>query len=225
MVSLLVPTRKRPHRLKEMWDSARDTAQSPDKLELVFYVDEDDRTYDNHDFGNAHMLIGHRIPISEAWDKCWEQAEGEYLGLIGDDIIFKTPNWDMFLRTKFDEIPDKIAYVFGDDGTFNGKFFGTHGFIHQNWAKTVGYFVPPYFSANQVDRWLNEAARSLGRLRYGDFELEHRHAGYQKADWDSTYEEGRQRAPENEAEWNRRQPQLQEDIKKLQEFIECFGQS
>lgn len=219
-ISLLVPTRKRPDKLKRLYDTAKDTADRPDKLELVFYTDKDDDSYGELILKDAVHIIDDRVPISKAWNRCWQESSGEILGLVGDDIVFNTNGWDSRITNIFNEYPDKIAYVFGDDGSFHGKVFGTHGFIHKNWANTVGYFVPPYFSANQVDRWLNEIARQLGRLRYGGISLEHMHWAYGKADMDATYEEGRNRSSENEAEWDKRQKELRIDVEKLRGFID-----
>jgi hypothetical protein len=39
-VSVLVPTRGRPHNMRRMVDSGRETADS--RVEWVFYIDEDD---------------------------------------------------------------------------------------------------------------------------------------------------------------------------------------
>lgn len=222
MISLLCPSRKRPDKLKRMYDSAVKLANDPESIELIFYTDKDDDSYKDLVIKDAIHITDERIPISKAWNKCWEQASGDILGLVADDIVFNTKNWDAKVKEIFNEYPDKIAYVFGDDGSFHGKVFGTHGFIHQNWAQAVGYFVPPYFSANQVDRWLNEVARELDRLRYGGISMEHMHWAYAKAgtDLDSTYEEGRERASWNESEWDRRQKELKEDIEKLRGVID-----
>ena len=46
------------------------------------------------------------------------------------------------------------------------KNFLTHGFLHRNWVETVGYFVPPYFSSDFNDTWLNEVADMIGRKIY-----------------------------------------------------------
>ena len=43
-ISLLCPTRNRPAGLERMWMSALETADNPEALELVLYLDKDDTT-------------------------------------------------------------------------------------------------------------------------------------------------------------------------------------
>ena len=66
-------------------------------------------------------------------------------------------------------------------------YFGTHGFIHRNWADTVGYFVPPYFVSDYNDTWLNDVSKELGRHCFVDILTEHMHPGAGKHVYDETH--------------------------------------
>ncbi len=44
MISLCVPSRGRPERAKMMRESAMDTAKDKDNLEIVWYLNEDDKS-------------------------------------------------------------------------------------------------------------------------------------------------------------------------------------
>jgi hypothetical protein len=46
-ISLLLPTRQRPEQLKRFYDSAMSLANKPYEVEVVVYIDKDDRSY-NH---------------------------------------------------------------------------------------------------------------------------------------------------------------------------------
>ena len=93
----------------------------------------------------------------------------------------------------FDGYPDRIVFVHGRDGIHDASF-GTHGFIHRRWVDTVGYFVPPYFSSDYNDTWLNEVANALGRRVYlPGLYTEHMHPVAGKAPWDATYHERMER--------------------------------
>lgn len=198
-----------------MYESALNTARYPGNVEVVVYTDEDDNSYDGLNLFNMTLIKGPQLSISEAWNKCWESASGAMLGLFGDDVMFRTENWDETVTGALNEFDDHIMYVFGDDGSPTGKTFGTHGFIHQNWAKTVGYFVPPYFAANCVDTWLNDVAKALGRHRYIDHYWEHCHALMGKAEDDATYRLGRERAGRPEALYAQMGAERQIDVDKL----------
>lgn len=222
MISILVPSRKRPNTLLRMYASAMETADRPEEVEVVARIDDDDHTYSGISAPRMTILVGPREGLASAWNECADKAKGELMGLVGDDIIFRTKGWDTIVKQKFEEFEDKILYVFGDDLGNGGRQAGTHGFIHRNWVDTVGYFVPPYFAASQVDHWLNEVARKLGRLRYGDIIMEHVHWAFGKADKDQVYEEGSQRAIQADKEWHLRQGELDEDVAKLREFIDAY---
>lgn len=192
-ISLLVPTRKRPDRFTSLYRSAMELADNPEDVEFVAFIDDDDASYDGLDLPRVTKVRGSGLILAEMWNECAYEANGDYLGLVGDDVLFRTKGWDTAVLKVFDEYDDKIAYVFGDDLSPRGKEFGTHGFIHRNWALTVGYFVPPYFAADYVDAWLNDVAREIGRLRYADIVMEHMHFGFGKSKQDDTYREGRRR--------------------------------
>jgi len=219
MISLLLPTRRRPNSLIRLYASAMMTADNPEDIEIIAYVDYDDNSYMGIQLPRLDIIHGERLRIAEAWNKCWEGCNGEYLGLVGDDVIFKTKGWDTKVLEAFEQVEDKIAFVYGDDGSLQGKTFGTHGFIHQRWAVTVGYFVPPQFSANMVDRWLNEVAEALGRLRYIDISMEHLHHAFNKATFDQTYEDAQIKFPENERLWEETKDKRLQDILKLKERL------
>lgn len=218
-ISILVPTRHRRARLLELYHSIYDTADFPGNIEVVAYVDDDDGSYDGLNLHGLKIIQGPRISISEAWNEAWRNAEGPYFGLFGDDVVFRSQGWDTAVLERFNEFDDKIAYVFGYDGSPYGSSFGTHGFIHKNWADTVGYFVAPYFKANYVDKWLNDVAIGLGRHCYIDYYFEHMHQGFGKAEDDETYREGRAKDNGMEQLYHEKWEERKDNIEKLRDFI------
>lgn len=193
MISLLCPTRKRPDNVKRLWESVLRTADNPEDLEFVLYIDDDDTSYDDLVLdGNVKRVRGPRIVLSECWNKAYEQSSGDILFHCGDDLIFHTNRWDTTVKSTFEEYPDRIVFLYGDDG---GPMtdFGTHGFIHRNWAKAVGYFVPPYFSSDYNDTWLNDVAKLVRRHRRINIYTEHMHPAFHKAEWDITHQERMER--------------------------------
>ena len=49
-----------------------------------------------------------------------------------------------------------------------------------NWVETVGYFVPPYFSSDFNDTWLNEVADMIGRKIYLGKSADRTHAPFSR---------------------------------------------
>lgn len=197
MISILLPTRNRPANIKRFLESLAQTISAVQ--EVVFYVDDDDvfsvpmieHFQEKMKTGiMIKYIVGPRITMTDYWNKCYEQASGEIMMQAGDDIIFKTKAWDSMVENTFRISPDKILLVHGDDmdGNFRSNF-GTHSFLHRNWIDALGYFIPPYFSSDNGDRWLMEVADFIGRRKFIPIVTEHIHPRTGKVGLDSTYKE------------------------------------
>ena len=170
--------------------SARETAANPLDVEFIFYVDDDDEaSAQEADRLKATAVRGPRIVLSEMWNRCWDEATNDVAMHCGDDIIFRSQNWDLHVLYAFERYPDKIALVHGRDG-YQDANLATHSFIHRRWVETLGYFVPPYFSSDYNDTWLTEIADAVGRRVYlPDVYTEHMHPVIGKGTWDQTHQE------------------------------------
>lgn len=181
-ISVLLPTRQRPQQLVRMVDSILETAHLPEQIEVVVYVDDDDQSYDGLNLGietvwvrgprSHNGLVGN---LSVMWNHCYAASSGDIVMHCGDDIIFRTPDWDDVVRSAFDAVEDKVLFAFGDDGYQTGLNFGTHGFIHRKWVEAVGYFVPPYFVSDYNDVFLNDVAKLVDRHLEIPIYTEHMH--------------------------------------------------
>lgn len=222
MISLLVPTRKRPDNLKRFYESAMATANAPKDVEVVAYVDDDDDSYD-FSLPRLRYVRGPRIVLSEMWNKCYDIALGPIYGHMGDDIIFRSDNWDALIKNMFSSYEDKILFVHGDDmSDVHRNNFGTHGFIHKNWVDAVGYFVPPYFSSDFNDTWLNDVANALNRRVYIDaVKTEHMHYVFNKAEKDQTHEERLARHANDRVDeiYAAKKPEREADVEKLRKVM------
>lgn len=203
-ISVIVPTRGRPEMFERMYRSLVDTVTYPRQVEVVARLDDDDETKafypaddGHHRFIDTSVRIkygnGPRCLLSEAWNSCIGFAKGEIFMHCGDDITFDTPGWDVEVRKAFDETPDKILFAYGNDLGPHGETFGTHGFVHRRWVEAVGYFLPPLFSSDWNDVWLNEVAELVGRKRLLPFVTEHHHYTFGKAERDQTHAEREER--------------------------------
>lgn len=188
MISILLPSRGRPENIERLYKSIMLTAVSPADIEIIVRLDDDDES-EYKDFPLVKYIKGPRITLSKYWNECYEQSKGDILMHSGDDIIFRTEGWDDVVRNAFEKQPDKILFVFGDDGSPHNGNFGTHGFIHRKWAETVGYFVPPYFSSDYNDTWLNDVAKMLGRHKHIPILTEHMHPDFGKGPLDQTHKD------------------------------------
>lgn len=192
MISILLPTRNRPDNIVRLIDSIQRTADNPSGIEVIIAIDEDDTSYEelfDSPRQNTTIFKTGRQVLSKYWNDCYEKSRGDILMHCGDDIIFRTKGWDTAVKDTFAEYPDNIVFVFGNDGSPHNGNFGTHGFIHRRWAETVGYFVPPYFSSDYNDTWLNDVAKMIDRHRHIPILTEHMHPDMGKAELDATHRE------------------------------------
>ena len=228
-ISLLCPTRNRIDGLTRMWSSALDTASNPDKLELVLYVDHDD--LETIQFLKSNLPEASTIfsdpnkpeIYSNLHNKCCANSQADIVFGCADDLIFRSQDWDNIILNKFEEIDDKIAFIFGNDGHW-GSNFGTHGFFHKNWFNTLGYLAPPIFTVDYSDNYVNDLSNAISRRFYiEDIFIEHMHWTFGKMEMDTTAKDAHQRRHStNNAEIYSSFETMQnqrEDMQKLREIM------
>ena len=185
MISVLFPTRNRPNSVRRVIETAQETSQFDN--EFLAYVDEDDTS---EQVPGVTYIQGPRIVLSQTFNELYKHANNNVIMFCSDDVAFRTNCWDLAVINSFPN--DGIAFVHGDDGV-NGDKFGTHGFLRREWIDTVGYVLPPYFSADYADNWINALADSIGRRIYIPYMFEHMHPSLGKAEVDQTFKETRER--------------------------------
>jgi len=222
-ISILCPTRNRYGNVVRLLESAFGKANGP--IEVVLYVDDDDPTREQVAAlggGLVTIVVGPRIVLSEAWNRCFDAARADVLMQCGDDIIFQTLDWDGLVLSEFEKVPDKLILVHGRDGIQDARL-GTHSFLHRRWVDVVGYFVPPYFASDYNDAWLTEVADAIGRRVYVPaLYTEHMHPVVNKGPLDQTHLErlDRHRSEDCDGTWLQTAYLRQRDIAKLQDVIE-----
>lgn len=187
MISLLLPSRGRPENLKRLADSVNATAVGD--VELIVYIDADDPSdYRPRDNVRVFSCV-RQSRMAMYWNLAYQKASGDIVMQCSDDVVFHTAGWDVVVRAAFEQYQDRIVFVFGDDGDPTHENYGTHGFVHRKWVETVGYFVPPYFSADYTDTWLNDLADRVDRKHKVPISTEHMHFTYHKGTLDLTHAE------------------------------------
>lgn len=224
MISILLPTRKRPKELRRMVESVRDTASQ--EVDICLYIDEDDPlsapVAEELELG---YKVGPRIrKITQAWNELLPIARGEIYQQGNDDTVYVTTAWDEMVQTAFDDLPDKIMCLHGSDVYGHGSNFGPHAFVHKTWTDCLGYFIAPYFSSDFGDAWLCELANMIGRRRYLPFNIEHRHFSQGLAEVDENTAERLQRHREDDPDTLYYSPAMQaerqRDAEKLAKLMD-----
>ena len=183
VISIIFPTRNRPDNCKRLLESIKNTVSDETLIEVCMYIDSDDiLTLPAIEGYNVKFVVGERLRnLSILWNEAYKLASGDIIMHCGDDIVFRTKNWDVAIRDAFNKYDDKIVLVYGDDTIMHDQI-ATHSFIHRKWIEVSGFFLPPYFSSDYNDLWLDNVARMINRLVYlPNVITEHMHYGVGKA--------------------------------------------
>ena len=185
-IAILVPSRERMNRRLTLLTSIITSVSDINNVNIYFGVDRDDPTRDLIykvskaipcvkivDIDNNGQFIG----LGKMWNICVNNCNEEIISMIGDDMVFKTPNWDLEIIKEFtDDCPeDKIKAIHCNDDCHGAKL-AVNLFCHRKYADVLGQFMREEFKINWVDQWLHQVFNAFGRLKYrGDIMIEHRH--------------------------------------------------
>jgi hypothetical protein len=186
-ISILVPSRERLNLKLTLISSIITSVSDINNIELIFGVDQDDPTREIAykiaaaipyvkivDIENNGKFIG----INKIWNILAKHAQGDILGYIGDDMIFKTQNWDKeIIHELTDKLPlDKIKLVHCFDGFRKGDEICVNAFLHKKYVEVIGYMCREEFLINWSDQWLYQTFKAFDRIVYRpDIYIHHNH--------------------------------------------------
>lgn len=231
LVSIILPSRKRPHRLLNSLDSLYATANNPEDLEVVIRFDDDDpeslEVMPVLRSMGAKVLVGSRYKgyasLHVFTNECAEECVGKWFFLWGDDAIMTTKGWDDVIRaTKY-----KLCII-----KFNDKFLpGPGGFscfpiIPRLWFEILGHVS----LQSACDVWIEEARRVAGLTQWWHPEIRIKHFNpangrgihIMKEHYDETFKEVRELQLTKtlaEAHSKETKKKQRKDGKKLREYI------
>lgn len=185
-IAILVPSRERMNRRLTLLTSIITSVSDINNVNIYFGVDKDDPTRDLiYKVSKAIPFVkiidiendGKFIGLGKMWNICVESSTEEIISMIGDDMVFKTLNWDLEVIKEFstDCPEDKIKAIHCNDDCHGAKL-AVNLFCHRKYAEVMGRFMREEFKINWVDQWLHQVFNAFGRLKYrGDIMIEHRH--------------------------------------------------
>ncbi len=187
-IGICVPTRQRVDWTRRMIESCLDTASKPDKIIISLRIDMSD--FESHEGykqlirpGIDKILIGREKCLSLLWNDAYDMIKTQTdINLhAGDDLIFRSQHWDQIIRDEAENFPNGVGAVYFDDA-IQHKDLATHGFYSKKWSEALGFFMPPYYTANFNDThqtWLGKNLKQQGYdncfVYRGDISLEHMH--------------------------------------------------
>jgi hypothetical protein len=117
-ISLIVPTRGRPEGMLAFLESVHANASTPQNIEAVMVVDEDDLESQAITFKELRLVrvvVPPGLTMGALIMAGYRASSGEYIMLTNDDIIVRTKAWDERALAAFRSFPDGIALIHVND--------------------------------------------------------------------------------------------------------------
>ncbi len=187
MISVLIPSKNRPKEFKRFIESLLNTADKPESIEIILYLDESENlNYENHP--QVRTMHGNLKILSQMYNLCATSAKGDIWFLAADDIKSWTTSWDSSVISIYEQSSDPFRVIHGNDLSPNAQNFGTHFFIHRLWFETLGYIFPKNENIFASDLWMTNLAKIINKDTYiPTIVMEHLHPSWGKAPLDSVY--------------------------------------
>ena len=201
-ISIITPIRGNADMMEGLIENARDTADDPSRVELVFYIDSDDASLDDllgvvnryaTSFPTMMIspIVGPRVSVIGAYNAAAARSVGDVMVISNDGLRFKEDGWDTTIDIHRGKYPDDIAlFAFMyDRPKFRAKFDDGEGraplavfpAITRKMFDILGYLMPPGAHPLVCDPWLNEVAF---RARRFDVILENHTTHIQRYEYD-----------------------------------------
>jgi hypothetical protein len=197
-IAILVPTRERMNNRLTLLFSILTTVNDINNITVYYGVDKDDPTLETIkkvstaipclkviEIENEGKFLG----LGKLWNILTDESTEDIISMIGDDMVFKTKDWDLKIIEEFNNGPsDNIKAVHCNDDCHGAKL-AVNLFCHRKYANIMGGFMREEFKINWVDQWLHQMFSAFNRLTYrGDIMIEHRHWVLGKGVHDKTAE-------------------------------------
>ena len=197
-IAILVPSRERMNKRLTLLFSILTTVKDINNINVYYGVDEDDPTLETIEkISKAIPCVkvikikneGKFLGLGKLWNILTKETTEEIISMIGDDMVFKTKDWDIKIIEEFKSGPeDNIKAVHCNDDCHGAKL-AVNLFCHRKYTEVMGHFMREEFKINWVDQWLHQMFSAFNRLTYrGDIMIEHRHWVLGKSDHDKTAE-------------------------------------
>jgi glycosyltransferase involved in cell wall biosynthesis len=165
-LSLVVPTRRRPEPLRRLLDSLAATAESLGTIEIVLVVDADDQ--DSIDVRHELLSLKHVVvPPGQTMGALNESgaaaATGDFLMLLNDDVVARTPGWDEKILRRCRRFADGIVLVHVND-TLLQKNLCTFPIVSRAFCKLAGGICPREYIRYRIDDHIEDVFNLLAML-------------------------------------------------------------
>ncbi len=194
LISVLLPSRKRPESLMRMLSSMFSTADEPSRIEVVIYIDDDDKFSQQLEFGtwNVKRIVAPRQTMGRLNSICYARSTGKIVILGNDDVIVQTRGWDTKIRSATANFTDEVYLLYPND-MYKGQKLCTFPIVSRLTCDTIGDPFPADYKGAFIDVHIMDIFKQMEgyghrRVRYlKDVVFEHMHYKLGKSNFDDTY--------------------------------------
>ena len=167
LFSLILPTRYRLNSVQRLFNSIIETADDPPSLEIILYVDEDDleSAKISSDVLDIIKIIRPRRKMGIMTRECFDASRGRYIGMINDDMIIRTKEWDLAVKKAFAQFPDEVALVYPND-KYYGERVSTFPFMTRRTCELLEKICPPDYASHCIDSHIFDIFKKLSDRGY-----------------------------------------------------------
>lgn len=163
--SLVVPTRKRPEKLARFLDSVARTAAHPERVEVVLVIDDDDRaSCVSHPRLNVKYAVGAPGRTMGALNNAgFASSTGNWVMLLNDDVILRTPGWDAIAPKCAAQYPDQFVLLHVND-TLIRHHFCVFPLVSRAFYQLCGEVCPTAYRRYRIDDHIEDVFNLLALL-------------------------------------------------------------
>jgi glycosyltransferase involved in cell wall biosynthesis len=161
--SLLLPTRRRTAQLTRLLDSLAATTAQPRRLEIILVIDEDDPeslTFQHAAFSLKRVVVPPGLPMGELNGRAYDASAGEYLMLLNDDVIARTPGWDDLVQGRLRQFPDGVVLAHVND-TLMRDHLCTFPIVSRAFCELAGGACPRGYRRYRIDDHIEDVFNLL----------------------------------------------------------------
>jgi len=192
-IDLFCPSRERVNKLLTFICSIATTAKNINNINLVLGIDDDDPKR------NIYLKIAQNFSfiqlveypanlfkekgLSGLWNTMAKQTTNDIVAMVGDDMVFETPDWDEKIIKEFTSKQDYFYLVHCNDGMrgqgnkySNVTPLAVNSFVHRNYINAIGRYVQEIEPNIFQDTYLDKLFEILDRkIYFHDIIIRHRH--------------------------------------------------
>jgi len=204
MISVIIPSRDRPHELQTALNSL---GLAINGLEALIWLDDDDPQLDKYKelFGtdpNIRLFIKKRVGYIQSHlmlNFLCKQAKYNWIFQFNDDAYMDNPNWFNIFKDfvkQFDPVSEPVVINLWGQGVTVGNLFPI---VSRAYHNILGH----YSGATTCDEWVRMVATGANISHdLKGIKPKHRKYGGENPLWDKTFREVETDRNENKKHWN-----------------------